>query len=67
MRKALGTYQPTPAATKDALEVTFHPDYSLLDGRFAMNPWLQELPDPITKLVWDNAAVISPKTAEEFG
>ena len=36
------------------------------DGRFAMNPWLQELPDPITKLVWDNAAIVSPKTAAEF-
>src|SRR5262249_6726518 len=58
-------YLPT-APTKDSLEVTFHPDYRLLDGRFAMNPWLQELPDPITKLVWDNAAVISPKTADEF-
>ena len=56
-----------PAPTKDSLEVTFHPDYSVLDGRFAMNPWLQELPDPITKLVWDNAAIISPTTANEFG
>ena len=59
--------QPAPAPTKDALEVTFHPDYSVFDGRFAMNPWLQELPDPITKLVWDNAAIISPETAAEFG
>lgn len=59
--------QPAPAPTKDALEVTFHPDYSVFDGRFAMNPWLQELPDPITKLVWDNAALVSPKTAAEFG
>ena len=32
-----------------------------------MNPWLQEFPDPITKLVWDNAAVVSPKTATELG
>lgn len=54
---------PTPAS----LEVTFHPDYKLLDGRYAMNPWLQELPDPITKLTWDNAALLSPKTAAEFG
>lgn len=58
--------QPIRGPSKDALEVTFHPDYSLFDGRFAMNPWLQELPDPITKLVWDNAAVISPKTAADF-
>ena len=52
--------------TRDSLEITFHPDYSVFDGRFAMNPWLQELPDPITKLVWDNAAVISPLTANSF-
>ena len=32
-----------------------------------MNPWLQELPDPITKVVWDNAAIISPATAADFG
>ena len=59
--------QSAPAPTRRALEVTFHPDYSVFDGRFAMNPWLQELPDPITKLVWDNAALVSPSTAVEFG
>lgn len=53
--------------TKDFLEVTFHPSYALGDGRFAMNPWLHELPDPITKLVWDNAAIISPATAAALG
>ncbi len=55
-----------PVASKDSLEVNFVPSYSTFDGRFAMNPWLQELPDPITKLVWDNAAILSPKTAAEF-
>ncbi|MBA4066105.1 MAG: molybdopterin oxidoreductase [Isosphaera sp.] len=63
--KAVAGYKPPP--TRDALEVTFHPSYALFDGRFATNPWLQELPDPVTKLVWDNAAVVSPKTAAEFG
>jgi molybdopterin-containing oxidoreductase family iron-sulfur binding subunit len=48
------------------LEVNFVPSYSVFDGRFAMNPWLQELPDPITKLVWDNAAILSPATAAAF-
>ncbi len=52
---------------KDNLEVTFRADYSLLDGRFAYNGWLMEWPDPITKLSWDNAAIISPKTARELG
>ena len=39
----------------------------MLDGRFANNGWLQETPDFLTKLTWDNAAIISPATAEELG
>ena len=65
--KALAEYKSAPVAKKDAIEVTFHPSYSVVDGRFAMIPWMQETPDPITKLVWDNAACISPATAAEFG
>jgi molybdopterin-containing oxidoreductase family iron-sulfur binding subunit len=57
--------QAKPLST-DNLEVTFHPDNRLLDGRHANNGWLQELPDPITKLTWDNAAVISPMTAQSL-
>ena len=59
-------YAPTPPPSRDAVEVCFYPDYSVFDGRGTMNPWLQELPDPITKLVWDNAALVSPRTAAEF-
>ena len=36
------------------------------DGQFAHNAWLQELPDPITKIVWDNAALVSPATAKNL-
>jgi MoCo/4Fe-4S cofactor protein with predicted Tat translocation signal len=64
---ALRAFRPVLPPSKEALEVTFHASYALADGRFAMNPWLQEMPDPITKLVWDNAAIISPATAAEFG
>ncbi|HYG24803.1 MAG TPA: TAT-variant-translocated molybdopterin oxidoreductase [Verrucomicrobiae bacterium] len=53
--------------SRDSLEVVFHRDYSLDDGRFTNNGWLQELPDPITKFVWDNAVLISRKTARELG
>ena len=37
------------------------------DGRFANNGWLQELPQPGTRVVWDNPALLSPKTAQELG
>lgn len=51
----------------DWLEVVFRPSYAVGDGRYSNNGWLQELPDPMTKLTWDNAALISPKTAERLG
>ncbi len=53
--------------TKERLEVVFHRDYSVDDGRYNNNGWLQEMPDPITKLTWDNAVLISRKTAVELG
>ncbi|MGE0547143.1 MAG: 4Fe-4S dicluster domain-containing protein [Kofleriaceae bacterium] len=37
------------------------------DGRFAANPWLQELPHPVTKQTWGNAAVMSPDSAGSLG
>ena len=49
------------------LEIVFIGSPAIYDGRFANNGWLQELPDPTTKLVWDNAAIMSPKTAKELG
>jgi molybdopterin-containing oxidoreductase family iron-sulfur binding subunit len=55
------------AKAGDGLEVVFLPSPSLHDGRFANDGWLQELPDPLTKLTWDNPALVSPKTAESLG
>ncbi len=57
------------AATKEVtgIEVTFHSDASVYDGRFGNISWLQELPDPVTKLAWDNAARISPAMARDLG
>ncbi|MDQ3070890.1 MAG: TAT-variant-translocated molybdopterin oxidoreductase [Acidobacteriota bacterium] len=49
------------------LEIVFRPDPTVLDGRFANNGWLQELPKPITKITWDAAAYISARTAERLG
>jgi len=55
------------APTAQALEVVFATDSSIYDGRWIDNGWLQEVPDPVTKLAWDNAALISPKTAKALG
>src|SRR5262249_10563687 len=52
---------------QSGIELAFRPDPTIWDGRFANNGWLQELPKPITKLTWDNAAQVSPKTAEQLG
>ena len=56
--------QPATSNEPSAIEITFGPDPTVFDGRFANNGWLQELPKPVTKLVWDNAALISPVLAE---
>ena len=52
--------------TPSSLEVVFPADYKVYDGRYANNAWLQELPDPITKLTWDNAIQVGPKMAERL-
>ena len=48
-------------------ELVLLPHHATFDGRFAGLGWLQEFPEPITKLVWDNAAVLSPATAKGLG
>ncbi|MFK8113620.1 MAG: TAT-variant-translocated molybdopterin oxidoreductase, partial [Rubripirellula sp.] len=48
---------------KDAIEVIFTAADGLYDGRFANNGWLQEMPQSLTKMCWDNAAIMSPRTA----
>ncbi len=64
--KAMAALKPaTPG--RDSLEVVFHRDYKLDDGRYNNNGWLQELPDPITKVTWDNVVLISRRTAQELG
>ena len=56
-----------PAPSTDRLEVVIHRDASVDDGRYNNNGWLQELPDPITKLTWENVILLSPTTAAHLG
>ena len=58
------------AAARDRAEgrvtLLVRPDPTIWDGRFAWNAWLQECPKPISKLTWDNALILSPRTAERL-
>ena len=53
--------------TAERLELVIQPDAAVDDGRYANNSWLQELPRPLTKLTWDNVAMLSPATARKLG
>ncbi|HEY0006953.1 MAG TPA: TAT-variant-translocated molybdopterin oxidoreductase [Pyrinomonadaceae bacterium] len=55
------------SGSANSYDILFRTDPSIYDGRFANNGWLQELPKPLTKLTWDNAALISPATARRLG
>ncbi|MEX2175565.1 MAG: TAT-variant-translocated molybdopterin oxidoreductase [Pirellulaceae bacterium] len=55
------------AAAGEALELDFRPDPTLWDGDSANNGWLQELPKPLTKITWDNVALVSPALADRRG
>lgn len=68
LRTALNAagYTP-PVLSKDSLEVRFIADAKMDDGRHANNGWLQECPDAVTKLAWDNAILVSPRLGRELG
>ena len=55
------------APTPESPEIVLTASYTMDDGRYANNGWLQELPDPVSKLSWDNAASISPAYAKRLG
>ncbi len=65
--QAIAAYPPVSLPSAENLEIVFHRDYKLDDGRYNNNGWLQELPDPITKITWDNPVLLSRKTASELG
>ncbi|MBI2496461.1 MAG: 4Fe-4S dicluster domain-containing protein, partial [Opitutae bacterium] len=66
-KAAFGEPAVPVALSKDSLEIRFATDHKMDDGRFANNGWLQECPDPMTKISWDNAILVSPRLAKELG
>jgi len=54
------------APNKENFELVFNFDRKILDGRYANHGWLQEMPDPVTKINWDNALLMSPVAAREY-
>jgi Fe-S-cluster-containing dehydrogenase component len=63
IREPQSAIRNSQSAILNGLEIAFRNDPCILDGRFANNGWLQELPKPITKITWDNAVFVSPATA----
>jgi molybdopterin-containing oxidoreductase family iron-sulfur binding subunit len=64
---ALSQAKPGAALSPQNLEVTFAPCPKLYDGRYANNPLLLELPDPVNKVCWDNVGFVSTTTAKALG
>ena len=62
-----GTAESASGADASAMEIVFRPDPTIGDGEYSNNSWLQELPKPVTRITWDNAAMISPTTAQLTG
>ena len=67
LKKCFSDHPLTNGSKEGRYELAFMGSPAVYDGRFANNGWLQELPDQATKLVWDNAAIMSPNTAKSLG
>ncbi|MGI8605250.1 MAG: TAT-variant-translocated molybdopterin oxidoreductase [Verrucomicrobiales bacterium] len=65
--EAVGKFSDVEPPTLEKFEVTLVPDSKVWDGRYINNGWLQECPDPISKITWDNAALVSVRTATDLG
>lgn len=62
----LAKLEPAPQRS-GPMEIAIVPDPSIYDGRFCNNGWLQELPNPLNKVTWENVALVSPATAAKLG
>jgi len=63
----VGSEPPSITEASGGIQISLQPDFGLYDGRFANNGWLQELPRPLTTMVWDNALLINSTTAASLG
>ncbi|MBS1815159.1 MAG: TAT-variant-translocated molybdopterin oxidoreductase [Acidobacteria bacterium] len=55
------------AVPAGGIEINFKADSNTFDGRYANNGWLQEIPKQVTRLAWDNAALMSMETLKKIG
>ena len=62
-----GAEAPAGGGGDDGMELVLQVSPSVLDGRYANNAWLQELPDPLTRITWNNALFVAPATAAGLG
>ncbi len=62
---SMGRYYASSASVSD-IEVIFTASFTSFDGRYANNGWMQELPDPVTKVTWDNVALLGANTAKHL-
>jgi anaerobic selenocysteine-containing dehydrogenase/Fe-S-cluster-containing dehydrogenase component len=67
LARGLTLGQPSWAAPDGRFTLIVYPSYALYDGRGANRPWLQELPDPVTKVTWGSWVEIHPGTAAQLG
>ncbi len=67
LNSAAGAISSTSAKGGSGMEMTIYEKTALGSGVQANNPWLQELPDPVSKVTWDNYLSVSPKDAREKG
>ena len=64
---ALSTLPEWTAPAEGSLSLVLYPSVSLYDGRSANNAWIQEVPDPVTKISWDNVVLIAASRARDLG
>lgn len=67
MEASLNALSNLKATSTDGIDLVLYTNVSVGSGKHANNPWLQELPDPVSKACWDNYVAISPRLAEELG